>query len=104
DRIEHVRRNAVAGEAGGTAGRRAARAGRERVLDEERRAVSLEAGEISRELGGRRHEERALLGVIVDVLFPREQEERMVLDDRPAAAAAAVAPVLGHVGLTQELR
>ena len=94
DRIQAALRNLVVREGDS----------RERVLDRDLRAVARHTVEVAGQLGRRRHEERALLRLVVDVLLASEPEERLVLHDGAARAAAAVAPVLRHVRLTRNAR
>ncbi len=92
--VDPIRRNDVARE----------RLSRERVDDGHERALARQPREVAADLGQRRDEVGALLRLVVRVLLAREPEERLVLHDRPADPAAAVAPVLRPEHLAVQLR
>ena len=57
-----------------------------------RPAESTSAGEVAGAFGGGRQVQVAVLRQPVTIRLGREPEERLVADDRPADATAAVAP------------
>ena len=101
DRIDAVRRNAVAGKRLARAG---CRIGRQRIVNDDRTPARIgQPREVAGVLGRRRHVQVAVLRQPVAIPFGRGPEKRPRPDDRTADGAAGVAPELIGIRLTLQL-